>query len=168
VLRDTDTGRELWRARLATPVRGLEWAPDGQRLLVLGPAGVTILDARGHVLRTLAQPGTRTLAARWLPAGGAFALLRTTGASGASEVVLVRARTARPARRLLAIPGRLTGMLVSPDGRWLVLSAPDADQWLLVRTGAGGRISARSDVARQFDPAARSPGRAPRLEDWTP
>ena len=168
MLRDTDSGRELWRARLAAPVRGLAWAPDGRRLVVLGPDGVTILDARGNVVRTLAAPGTRTLAARWLPASDTFALLRTTGASGASEVVLVGARARQPARRLLAIPSRLTGMLVSPDGRWLVLSAPEADQWLLVRTGAGGRISARSDVARQFDPAARSPGRAPRLEGWTP
>jgi hypothetical protein len=172
VLRDVDTGRELWRARLAVLVRGLEWAPDGRRLLVVGPAGVTILGARGQILRSPppAPPGTRMVAARWLPGGGAFALLRTTGA-GASDIVLVRVRggqSARVARRLLAIPGRLTGMLVSPDGRWLVLSAPDANQWLLVRTGPGGRISARSDVARQFDPAARSPGRAPRLAGWTP
>jgi hypothetical protein len=113
----------------------------------------------------MAMPaGSRAVAAGWLPSSRSLALLRTR--AGASEVVLVHARGARHARRLLAVPGRLAGMLVSPDGGWLLMTAPEADQWLLVRTGAGGRIATRSDVARQFDPAARSPGRAPRPLGW--
>jgi hypothetical protein len=86
-----------------------------------------------------------------------------TGAG--SDVLLVRAG-GDPGRSLLAVPGRLDGLLASPDGRWLLLAAPAADQWLLVRTTRSGRLAARSHVARQFDPAARSPGRAPRLAGW--
>lgn len=160
-LRDADTGRELWRTRFAEPVRALAWAPRGRRLLVLGRDTATLLDARGGVLGHMEMPqGTLALAGAWLPSSRTFGVLRSR--AGVSEVVLVRTHS----RRLLAVPARLTGMLVSPDGRWLLLSAPDADQWLLVRTGAGGRIATRSDVARQFDPAARSPGRAPRPLGW--
>lgn len=171
-LRDADTGRELWRTRLAAPVRELAWAPDGRRLLALTSGTVAILGARGRVRRNLATAaGTRIVAARWLRSGRTIAVLRTGPGAKASEVVLVRARARRAplrGRRLLAVPGRLDGMLASPDGHALLLAAPDADQWLVVRIGATGHISARSGVARQFDPAARSPGRSPRLAAWIP
>jgi hypothetical protein len=99
----------------------------------------------------------------WLPSGRGFAALR---AGATSEVVLAAARGGATPRRLLAVPGRLRDLAASPDGRWVLASAPDADQWLLVRTSGGGRIAARSDVARQFDPGARGPGRAPRILEW--
>jgi hypothetical protein len=159
-LRDADRGGERWRARLPGPARALAWAPDGRRLLAVTPGAVTVLDRRGGVLRTVELPAARAVA--WLPSGRAFAALR---AGATSEVMLVGARDAAP-RRLLAVPGRLRDLAASPDGRWLLASAPDADQWLLVRTSGGGRIAARSDVARQFDPGARGPGRSPRILGW--
>jgi hypothetical protein len=160
-LRDADRGAERWRTRLPGPVRALAWAPDGRRLLAVTPGGVVVLDRRGAVLRTVALPATRAVA--WLPSGRAFAALR---AGATSEVVLAGARGDATPQRLLAVPGRLRDLAASPDGRWLLASAPDADQWLLVRTSGGGRIAARSDVARQFDPGARSPGRTPRVLGW--
>jgi hypothetical protein len=160
-LRDADRGAERWRTRLPGPVRALAWAPDGRRLLAVTPGGGVVLDRRGAVLRTVALPATRAVA--WLPSGRAFAALR---AGATSEVVLAGARGDATPQRLLAVPGRLRDLAASPDGRWLLASAPDADQWLLVRTSGGGRIAARSDVARQFDPGARSPGRTPRVLGW--
>jgi Tol biopolymer transport system component len=165
LLRDADSGRRLWRARLSMAVTQLAWAPNGQRLVAVTREAAVLLDARGHQLRRVAAPaGSRARAVDWLPSGRAFAYLRTSGAS--SDVVLVPARAAP--RRAIAVRGRLSGLLASPDGRWLLLSAPDADQWLFVRTTASGRITARAAVARQFDPGRRSPGGAPRLAGWVP
>jgi len=99
--------------------------------------------------------------AAWLPGGRALAVL--SGTQATSEVHLA---SGGRARRLLALPGRLDGLLVSPDGRWLLLDARDADQWLLMRTSGTGRLAARSGVARQFDPGGSGPGRAPRTVAW--
>jgi hypothetical protein len=177
--RDADSGREAWRARLGGAVRQLAWAPDARRLLALTNHAVVVLDAGGRVGATVAMPpGTLARAAAWLPGGRTFALLRH-GRAGTSEVVLIRpagapgrgrtgpALPAATTRRVLAVPGTLTDLLASPDGRWLLLSAPDADQWLLVRTAGGGRIVARSDIARQFDPGRRT-GTPPRPAGWLP
>jgi hypothetical protein len=169
-LRDADSGRQLWRTPLGSPVRALAWSPDGRRLLAVGPNGVTLIGAGGRVLRTVAMAsGARAVAARWLPSSRTFFLLRTDAGARSSEVLRVRPasrRPARTARRLIAVPGRLAGMLASPAGHALLLDAPDADQWLIVRIGAKGHISARSGVARQFDPAARSARPDPRPQAW--
>jgi hypothetical protein len=57
-------------------------------------------------------------------------------------------------------------VLASPDGSRLLLAAPDADQWLLVHLGGGGRITALSGVARQFDPGSRTAAAPPRPAVW--
>jgi hypothetical protein len=165
IVRDTDSGRETWRARLPGAVRQLAWAPDGRRLLARTDDNVALLDARGRVRATVTMAlGRRARGAAWLPGGRTFALLRT---GPTSEVVLIDAARRAATRGVLAVPGRLTDLLVSPDGLWLLVGAPDADQWLLVRTTGGGRIAARSDIARQFDPGRRTPA-PPRLGGWLP
>jgi hypothetical protein len=156
VLRDTDDGRVLWRTaigspRSAAPVTGLAWSPGGRRLLVVTPAGVRVLDARGHTRRALRAAGVRT--AVWLGAGR-FVLLRS-GAAG-SELLL------SSGRRLLALPGRLSDLVASPDGRHLLVAA--AGQWLLIRSD-GGRLTAFDGVARQFDPGGGHAG-MPRPVGW--
>jgi len=130
---------------------------------------VRILDARGHTRRVLPMTaGTHARTVVWLPGGRRFALVRA-GATG-SELLLVRAAsTTRPAgRRLLALSGRLADPVGSPDGRHLLLAAPDADQWLLVRTTGGGRLTALDGVARQFDPGGRGAAASPRPLAWAP
>ena len=47
----------------------------------------------------------------------------------------------------------------SPDGRWLVIDWPTADQWVFVRVDPPREIRAVSGIARQFRGA-------PTIEGW--
>jgi hypothetical protein len=166
VVRDADSGRVVWRRAMEGRVRQLAWAPDGRRLLALTPTAAWVLGARGRVQRVGAMAaGVRAVRAAWLPSGRAFAVVRSGPGARASEAVLLHARGAG-SRRVLAMPGRLTDVLASPDGRRLLLAAPDADQWLLVPAGGSGRITALSGVGRQFDPGARTASAPPRPAGW--
>lgn len=150
VLRDTDSGHVLWRAPGQRATR-LAWAPGGQRLLVVTPGAVRLLDARGHTHRVV-----RAIAATWLPRGR-FVLVRS--GAGGSELVL------SSGRRLLALPTRLADPVAAPDGRHVLVAAPQAGQWLVVRTD-GGRLTAFDSVARQFDPGRDRPRALPRPLAW--
>jgi hypothetical protein len=168
VLRDADDGRVVWRTEPIAGVRQLAWSPGGRRLLVVSEDGVWILRADGHVA-AVAPPvaGTQVRRVAWLPAARRFAILYDDSVGSRSDVVL--ARTARPragARALLAVPGRLTGLIASPDGRWLLLRAPAARQWLLVRTAGPGRLTALSRVGHQFDPGGGGRAPTPRPLAW--
>jgi dipeptidyl aminopeptidase/acylaminoacyl peptidase len=160
VLRDTDSGELLWRARAGGRVSQLAWSPDGSRLLVVTPRALRMLTPAGRTARVLPAPvGQVDRRAGWLPGGRRFALLRTDAEGLRSQVTL-------GGRTLLAVPGRLTDVLVSPDGRWLLLPAPDAGQWLLVRTSGSGRLSALSSLGRQFDPGGSGRAPLPRPLGW--
>jgi hypothetical protein len=166
VVRDADSGRVAWRRAMEGRVRQLAWAPGGGRLLALTPTAVWVLGAGGRVERVQAMPaGVRAERAAWLPSGRTYALVRSGPEPRAGEAVLVGVGAAR-ARRVLATPGRLTDVLVSPDGRRLLLAAPGADQWLLVPAAGSGRITALSGVGRQFDPGGRSAAAPPRPAGW--
>jgi hypothetical protein len=164
VLRDADAGRRAWRRSLAGErVRQLAWSPGGRRLLAVTDAEVWVLGARGRVRDRVAMAaGTHAGAVAWLRDGRRFALVRT---GTASEVVIARPGRER-LRRVLAVPGRLTDLLLAPDGRALLAAAPDAGQWLLVPATGRGRIALVSGAARQFDPGTRAAVRLPRVVGW--
>jgi hypothetical protein len=170
VLRDADTALTLWRARRRGGVRELAWSPDGRRLLVVTTTSVHVLAAGGRADVVVPTPaGTRTRRVAWLPGGRRFAVLRSTPRG--SEVLLARLpRTAGTVgwreRRVLALPSRLTDVLASPDGRWLLLTAPDSGQWLLLRTTADGGLAVLDDVGRQFEPGGPGPAALPRPVGW--
>jgi hypothetical protein len=149
VLYDTDTGSALWRVRPGARVRQLAW--HGRRLLVVTPAGVRVLDAAGHARRVLRAQGARSVA--WLPSGR-FLLLRS------GELTLEPS-----GRRLLALPGGLSDLVASPDGRHALLAEPLTRQWLLLDL-RHGRLTTFDGVALQFDPGARGPIALPRPLAW--
>lgn len=157
VLRDTDSGATLWRAPARGRVTQLAWSPDGVRLLAVTPRAIRVLTPGGRTARVVRAPaGETNRRAAWLPGRRTFAVLRTG----------VRSEVAIGGRTLLAVPGRLTDVLASPDGRWLLL--PGEGQWLLVRTSGNGRLSALSNLGRQFDPGGRGRAPLPRPLAWTP
>jgi hypothetical protein len=142
---DASSGRRVWRA--AVRARGLDWSADGTRLLALTEGGYALLSASGRVL----ERGAATAAA-FGPRGHAVAFVRPTR-DGSELVVRGRSR--------FHGTGTFGAVAWSPDGRWLALAWPDADQLVFVSSAGPRRIEAASNLAGQFESAT-----APRLEAW--
>jgi hypothetical protein len=152
---DADTGLTLWRARATaarSPARALQWSRDGRRLAALSARALTVLDARGRVLRTIPLPGpARELAL--LPSGRHAAVVVGT------RVLDVPLGAAGAPRQLFQ--GDVAGLAWSRDGRRLLLAWRDADQWLLL--GPGGRVRrALHGVSAELGAA----GGFPRVAGW--
>ena len=82
---------------------------------------------------------------------------------GTSDEVVLESLLGRGGapRRVLAGSG-LRQVLWSPDGRWLLVSWPAADQWVFVRVAGRPRIAAVSHIAHQLSPG----GGFPQLDGW--
>jgi hypothetical protein len=139
---DVASGRALWRAPSAGSGRpvALAWSRNGRRLVALSSRSVTVLDASGHVLRTIALPAAgRELALH--PSGRRAAVVvggaaDVGGGAGSTRVLDVPLRGASGPRQLFQ--GGVDGLAWSRDGRRLLLGWRDADEWLLL--GPGGRV----------------------------
>lgn len=158
-VQDADSGRVVWRATRgpAEEVIALSWSTDGKRLLVVAPHALRVYDARGR-LATRADPanGARYAAASFVTGSHDVAAIRVRGAQ--SDVFLLRT-----GRLLFRGTGVFDGLVPSPDGRWLLVAWPTADQWVFVRVAGGQRLRAVASISSQF----RS-GSFPRVEGWTP
>ena len=118
------------------------WVPgEGFRLAYTDRAGRTVVvDAdTGRVVRTTAAPAPD-------------AAIRQRGA--ASEVVA-------GGRVVFRGTGEFRDVARSPDGRWLLVTWPTADQWVFVRTDGRRKIEAVSGITRQF-----GGGSFPRIAGW--
>lgn len=167
LVRDADRGALLGRSARGERPLELAWSGDGRRLVSLGARALRVLDRRGRPLATVplvrqappAVPGAaRTIAFRGR--GHELALLR------GGEVVLLRAERSpgRP-RRLFAGQGALGDLAWSPDGRWLLVSWPSADQWVFIRATRSPRVRAVADISREFDPGGGRRG-LPGAIEW--
>ena len=154
---DVDTGDALRttpadRERLSTSPSGAAvrraLSPDGSRLATLDPARGATKPMPGDPLTGLDAPATKLV-------------LQRAGAGG--KRILFRA------------PGVLTGPTWSPDGRWLLVGWPEADQWLFIRADRPHRVVAFDRITEQFDPggagdAGRDGGAGdapfPRVAGW--
>lgn len=162
VVRDGDTGALVWTTRPGMAVRQLVWSADGRRLLAVGDRALAIYDSRGKLLATIAAPdGAPIVDAALSPDGRALALV-LGGASGAVVTESLDGRNPQ-VRRQLSGSG-LQQVAWSPDGRWLLVSWPAANQWVFIRVAGKPRISAVSRIAQQFSPTRASP--FPRLDGW--
>lgn len=159
-LGDADRRRIRWTAAAGPDgVRSLDWSDDGKRLLVLGHSSVAVLTAAGHEIRRVPTLGP-SLAAAFQPGSHRFAL------AVGQIVLLVDGNTVHfPNRPLFMAPPRARDLAWSPDGRWLLVSWPAADQFVFIRMGAKPKLVAVSNIARQFDPSAVTP-RFPRVDGW--
>jgi hypothetical protein len=162
VTRDADTGRVSWTVSPPASARELAWSTDGTRLLVAARTRAEVYDAGGHRIATIAMPpGTPILDASLSPDGHMVALVR---GGAADDVVLARLTGSTPTvHRVLSGVG-LQQLTWSPDGRWLLVSWPVADQWVFVRVAGEPRIAAVSRISRQF--AAGAGSGFPRIEGW--
>lgn len=162
---NVDSGRQLWASgRYATDIKSLAWSRDGRRLLVLTSSFYTVLDDRGRRISKGPTHGEADDAA--FAPDGPITLIRHTGSkttAGLSEVVLVD--EFGDERRLFSGPGRFADLTWSPDGRWLLFSWRDADQWLFVHPD-GGKPDAVSNITRQFNPGDGEDVAFPRVSGW--
>ena len=158
---DVASGRSIWRARVppAAP-NTVSWSSDGTRLLVSYPRSLRVFDARGSVPLEIGPGAAPVRAAALAPDGRAVAYVMQ--AAGHSQLWIVpRIRPdASAARRLFTGAGDLDGLAWSPDGRWLLATWVDANQWLFIRADGRG-IRAVSNISKQF--RSRS---FPRVDGW--
>jgi hypothetical protein len=158
---DVESGRTLWRSRLRGPrPTSLSWSADGSRLLVSSPAGVRVYGARGALPFELGPGASAVRAAALAPDGRSVAYAQETD-TGSQLWIVPRIRPdGSAARRLFAGAGAFDSLAWSPDGRWLLVSWPAADQWLFIRANGRG-VRAVSNISEQF--RSRS---FPRFEGW--
>lgn len=159
VLRDADSGRVIWRRPVRTPGRPV-WSTDGTRVAIVGTHRVTILTGGGRVVRSIDslaevidaafRPGSRELAI-------SFRHQNANAASDAtdshSEVKLVDADHPGRARLLFAGPGIFGDVAWSPNGKWLLVDWPTANQWVFLH---GSRVHAVANVEQQFPRADKA------------
>ena len=162
VLLSAVTGRRLWRTPPGTAPAGLSWTADGGRLAVNRGDGIEIVDgANGRAAATRRPPRSVLFtSAVYAPRGERLAVIarRRDGDS-------VHVADGGRLRRIFATGAALNDPHWSPDGRWLLVDSPVADQWLFLRTTAKARVVAVSNIARQFDPGSFSAG-APTVAGW--
>jgi dipeptidyl aminopeptidase/acylaminoacyl peptidase len=157
---DVTSGRTIWRARASERPVAMSWSPDGKRLLVSSARSLRVFDERGRVPLDLGPGAAPIRAAALAPNGRAVAYVMET--SGQSQLWIVpRIRPdANAARRLFAGTGELRSLTWSPDGRWLLVTWANSDQWLFIRADGRG-IRAVSNIASQFRSAS-----FPLIEGW--
>lgn len=151
VVREADSGRLVWQRPAPGIVRALQWSDAGSMLLALTSRGLRIYDARGDVVTTIAAP---VLDAAISPDGQRLAFLRR------QEVVIRQLSTRRSERLLLSAAG-LRQVVWSPDGRWLLLAWPAADEWLFARAVGKPEITGVGRVTEQL-----SAGAFPTVDGW--
>lgn len=173
VVRDADTGKVSWTAPPAGPVQGspsgpvreLAWSDDGQRLLVVTDFRATLYNAAGHVVASVVpgNPRERILDAALSPGGRQLALLL---GGGVDRVALADITSRSPKLKPVFSGVGLRQLAWSPNGRWLLVTWPAADQWVFVRVAGAPRIAAVSRIAQQFGAHTSSGVEFPRLDGW--
>lgn len=157
--RDVDARRTLWRTRFVEAARRLAWSSDGNRLVAVRRAGLTVYRGDGRLLGGRTLPGTLGAAA-FEPRTHRLAVVRRLG--DRSDVLLFDVdRLGRPPERLFSGTGVLTELVWSPNGRWVLVGWQTADQWVFVDVTGRRGIEAVSNVSAQF----RS-RRFPVVEGW--
>jgi hypothetical protein len=162
VVRDGDTGRVLWSADPGAAIDQLGWSADGRRLVALSATVVRVYTASGALSSSVALPrAAPAIDGALSPDGHALALV--LGGTG-SEIEVVYLDLPHPAPRHV-LPGvGLRQVDWSPDGDWLLVSWPAADQWVFVRVTGAPRIAAVSRIAQQFS-AGTNQG-FPQIDGW--
>jgi dipeptidyl aminopeptidase/acylaminoacyl peptidase len=145
VLRNADSGQTLWRTAVPVAPLSVGWSSDGKYLEAVWKRKILVLDAKGRVERIVTrlaggftdaafQPGTHRLAVSLRTAIG-------------SEVRVIDVDRPGRGQILFAGPGAFDSIVWSPDGRWLLVGWPTADQWLFLH---GSRVRAVANIREQF------------------
>jgi Tol biopolymer transport system component len=174
---DPDGGSTVASASASPGAAALAWAPDGSLLLERSTDALWVREvstsklaeeiAIGAAQRIPLPAGAEIGAAAFSPHDETIAVLlrRPNTAAPRSEVLLVDP-AGGPPRRLFAVSGQLSDLTWSPDGRYLLVAWPDADQWLFLPVEGRARIKAVEGIATAFAPGSPDPSPFPRVEGW--
>ncbi|HEY6550665.1 MAG TPA: hypothetical protein VIY71_05635 [Solirubrobacterales bacterium] len=175
---NADTAEVLGSAKALPGVGLLDWSADGSMLLETSPRALRIRAVRtSKLVEELALEAPRDVrlaaaasveTAAFSPNGATVAALlysRGNGTKPAHSEVVVVDPAGGPPRRLFSVSGRLSDLAWSPDGRWLLVSWPDADQWLFIPVGGPGKIRAIGGISGEFAPG-EGDSSFPRIDGW--
>ena len=138
---------------MGEPPRKLAWSSDGRLLLVFTPHATKVYDLRGRVVaRDDPSDATFDVDAAFVPGSHEVVAIRAAGL-GSSVFSLLNGRT------LFRGTGAFRQIAFSPNGRWLLVTWPTANQWVFVRNGRPRKIVGASRISAQF-------GGFPRVEGW--
>ena len=140
----------------AAMVRGPHAAPRGPRLLLRLPRHPRPSDQQGDLADARRQHVAGQRPNRLHPAG------HSRPQRGAHH----RPLREGPPRTLLTRPGRITDPTWSPDGKWLLVARPDADQWLFIRPSRRGPGRDRRQHLPPVRPRRERPAAFPRISGW--
>jgi len=148
---DVDRGAVVRRLASRERVRELAWSTDGRLLLVFTPHATRVYDARGRVVAQ-DDPSDATFDrdAAFVGRGHQVAAIRAAGTG--SNVFAINGR-----RLFFRGTGVFDQVAWSPDGRWLLVSWPTANQWVFVRSKPR-KIVGVSRITQQFGPSPRIAG----------
>ena len=85
---------------------------------------------------------------------------------GGREVVVAGAGSPTSEMRQVLAGAGVRAISWSPDGRWLLVSWPAANQWVFVRVTGAPRVAAVSRIAQQFSSGTRAARSFPQIEGW--
>ena len=162
---NADTGAGLGSTPALPGVESLAFAPEGSLLLEVSSDSIRIRAlapwktggklAFGAARRLPIPAGAAVRGAVFAPSGEAIAMLITLPASPQrpphSELLIAGAEGTK-ARRVFAAPGHFEDLAWSPDGRRILVSWREADQWLFIPATGGGRATAVDRISSQFSP----------------
>jgi hypothetical protein len=152
VVYDIDRREVLFRTpAVLEPVRKLAWSRDGRALLVFAPHATRVYRGRKVVRQDNPSDAAFDRDAAFAGRSQEVSAIRAAGA-GSSVFSLTTGRT------LFRGSGVFSQIAWSPDGRWLLVTWPTADQWVFVRTEGRRRIVGASRISAQFGKLARVAG----------
>ncbi len=169
----SESGHELGAARALPGIAKLEWGERGTALLEASHRTVQVrtLQAgapeqgigigRPHWLALPVRATVRDAALSPRDATVAV-LLAERWRSGIRSMVWLFGRNGT--HQLLTVPGRLSELAFSPNGKRLLVAWPEADQWLFLAT-ARGESRAIAAISEAFAPGGGAAA-FPRIDGW--
>lgn len=162
-LADGDSGKVAWRTeRIAAPA-ALAWSSDAETLFVLSDRQLRVFTPAGKpgsVLRLPPETIGTGLAARPGSPEVAYSVFSPTTGIGT-----LFASNGEETRILFAGAGLLDDPTWSPDGRYLLVGWPGADQWVSIPAAPRQAQTTIGDIASRFAPAGGQGG-FPQILDW--
>lgn len=173
---DADTAATSATARLAAEPISIAWL-DRERILVVEPGGLEIVDARAGTATSLpVQLRGRSLIKSAAVALGGRSIALLTESGGPAEGSRLRSTLqlwklgpegeVEEARTLFTGLGSYDGPLFAPDGSRIELGWRQADQWRFISPEPGVEPIAVGGITREFDPGSRVGAELPRIDGW--